>query len=128
MNRGVPSERITLAIPPKELEEKEEFKSNEDKLLFQNEQIKHPEAFSDPIIEEKITKIIEDKFKITVLRDHILHPPNTKDDSLQDCFIKDANGCLEKVVLKNMDPALSDDEDEEEDLSYNKRSYDKNSF
>lgn len=27
-----------------------------------------------------------------------------------------------------MDPSLSDDEDEEEDLSYNKRSYDKNSF
>lgn len=34
MNRGVPPERITLAIPPKELEEKEEYKSNEDKLLY----------------------------------------------------------------------------------------------
>ena len=75
-------------------------------------QVKHPEAFEDPIVEAKITQILKD-LQIKVLEDHILMPPDPKDNNPQSCLMKDERDCLEKVILKNMDPALSDDEDEE---------------
>jgi hypothetical protein len=45
INRGVPPDRIVLAIPPKEYEEKKEFETNKEKLEEDDMKIKYPEAF-----------------------------------------------------------------------------------
>ena len=125
MNRGVPPERIILAIPPMEeerkvWEDKEEetrFETNEEKLKYAQMEVKHPEAFyNDPIVEQKIVQILRD-LKIKVLEDHIIQKPDPKDNTLQSCLVKDEANCLEKVILTNMDPALSDEDEEEADQS-----------
>jgi hypothetical protein len=40
-------------------------------------------------------------------------------------LVKDEKNCLEKVYLKNMDPALSEDDEEDMDQSTKKKSYEK---
>jgi len=42
LNRGVPADRIILAIPPKVLEDKKEFKTNDEKLKYLDDCIKYP--------------------------------------------------------------------------------------
>jgi hypothetical protein len=91
--------------------------------------IKHPEAFADNLVEMKITQILK-QLNVKVLEDHILQKPDAKDNSAQSCLVTSKNepNCLEKVILTNMDPALSDDEEEDADASYKKKSYDNKSY
>ena len=89
INRGVPPNRIILAIPPRVHQLKDTFKNNDEKLQYQDDRLNDPEPFDDPIIEKKIFTILEE-LNVEILRDHIIESENGHSDLIQD---EDGNLC-----------------------------------
>eukprot|EP00825_Cyclidium_porcatum_P049233 TRINITY_DN8458_c0_g1_i5.p1 TRINITY_DN8458_c0_g1~~TRINITY_DN8458_c0_g1_i5.p1 ORF type:complete len:1147 (-),score=224.03 TRINITY_DN8458_c0_g1_i5:329-3769(-) len=58
LNRGVKPERINFVIPPRDFEKKALFKTNQERLEYEDKQIFDPDPFEDEVVEQNIMELL----------------------------------------------------------------------
>lgn len=71
LNRGVKPERINYVIPPREFEKRTAFKTNQERLEYEDKCIYDPDPFDDEVVEENIIQILQ-SMKINIKRGYTL--------------------------------------------------------